>query len=168
MGAAHSGRHDVVRRFLEQRAEAGAVPDDCVFVGGVARLMAKHPLFARYGDNFIVSHTGNGGKGAPAIFEEHPSLAKLFSRIDHRSMTGTLVTNFTMTKPGALHRANGGRLVLDALRVLSEPLSRDALSRSLSHDVRRSGPAHRRTGGVGEICRHVGRDATLVLVRNGG
>lgn len=112
--------------FLKPVAE-----DEDTAFGGVARLMAKHPLFARYGVNVIVSHAGNGGKGAPVIFEEHPSLTRLFGRIDHRSMMGTLVTNFTMIKPGALHSANGGYLVLDALRVLSEPLSWDALKRCL-------------------------------------
>ena len=112
--------------FLKPLAE-----DDETAFGGVARLMTKHPLFARYGVNVIVSHATGGGKGAPVIVEEHPSLTKLFGRIDHRSMMGTLVTNFTMIKPGALHRANGGYLVLDALRVLSEPLSWDALKRCL-------------------------------------
>jgi len=104
--------------------------------GGAARLLTKHPLFARYSVNVLVSHCPDGQAGeqpcgAPVIFEEHPSLANMFGRIDHRSMMGTLVTDFTMIKPGALHKANGGYLVLDALRVLTEPFVWDALKRCL-------------------------------------
>ena len=99
--------------------------------GGAARLLAKHPLFARYGVNVIVSHAASEGGRAPVVFEEHPSLPRLFGRIDHRSMMGTLVTDFTLIKPGALHLANGGYLVLDALRVLFEPMAWDALKRCL-------------------------------------
>ena len=95
--------------------------------GGAARLLAKHPLFARYGVNVVVSHALGGSGRAPVVFEEHPSLPRLFGRIDHRSMMGTLVTDFTLIKPGALHLANGGYLVLDALRVLHEPMAWDAL-----------------------------------------
>lgn len=104
--------------------------------GGAARLLTKHPLFARYSVNVLVSHCPDGQVGeppcgAPVVFEEHPSLANMFGRIDHRSMMGTLVTDFTMIKPGALHKANGGYLVLDALRVLTEPFVWDALKRCL-------------------------------------
>jgi lon-related putative ATP-dependent protease len=69
--------------------------------------------------------------GAPVIFEEHPALTNIFGRIDHRAMMGALVTDFTMIKPGALHKANGGYLIIDALRVLTEPLVWEALKRCL-------------------------------------
>jgi len=44
---------------------------------------------------------------------------------------GALVTDFTMIKPGALHRANGGYLILDVRQVLGEPMAWDALKRCL-------------------------------------
>ena len=34
---------------------------------------------------------------------------------------GTLVTDFTLIKGGALHRANGGYLILDAHKLLTQP-----------------------------------------------
>jgi lon-related putative ATP-dependent protease len=138
---AQFGDHEQIRDYLRNvradliaSAELFLKPteeDEQSAFGGTSRLLARHPLLARYGVNVIVSHAGGGGKGAPVICEEHPALPKLFGRIDHRSMMGTLVTDFTLIKPGALHRANGGYLVLDALRVLQEPLVWDALKRCL-------------------------------------
>jgi predicted ATP-dependent protease len=60
-----------------------------------------------------------------------PTLSNLTGRIDYMSQQGALVTDFTQIKPGALHRANGGFLLLDARRVLTEPFAWDALKRSL-------------------------------------
>jgi predicted ATP-dependent protease len=65
------------------------------------------------------------------MHETLPTLANLTGRVEHMSMMGTLVTDFTLIKPGALHRANGGFLVLDARRVLGEPFAWDALKRCL-------------------------------------
>ncbi|MCB1378215.1 MAG: AAA family ATPase [Alphaproteobacteria bacterium] len=104
--------------------------------GAVSRVATKHPMFTRYAVNVLVSHCPEGAAadstcGAPVVFEEHPTLNNVFGRIDHKSMMGTLVTDFTMIKPGALHRANGGYLILDAMRVLTEPFVWDALKRGL-------------------------------------
>jgi predicted ATP-dependent protease len=138
---AQFGDHEQIRKYLDNvradliaSAELFLKPteeDEQSSFGGASRLLVKHPLLARYGVNVIVSHADGGGTGAPVIFEEHPSLQRLFGRIDHRSMMGTLVTDFTLIKRGALHRANGGYLILDALRVLQEPLVWDALKRCL-------------------------------------
>ncbi len=62
-------------------------------------------------------------KTAPVIFEDHPKFSNLFGRIDHQGYMGSLVTDFAMIKPGALHKANGGYLILDARKLLMEPLS---------------------------------------------
>ena len=59
---------------------------------------------------------------APVVYEDNPIYPNLVGRIDHIAQMGTLVTNFTLIKPGALHRANGGYLVLDALKVLDAAL----------------------------------------------
>ncbi len=85
--------------------------------------------FQRYSVNIIVA---NGTRSsAPVIFEEHPTLGNLLGRIEHLSQMGALVTNFSLIKPGALHQANGGYIVLDARKVLSEPFAWDALKRAL-------------------------------------
>ena len=72
-------------------------------------------------------------KGAPVVHEVHPTLGNLVGRMEQRPEFGTLVTDFSLIKAGALHRANGGFLVLQADEVLKQPYSWDALKRALRH-----------------------------------
>jgi len=70
-------------------------------------------------------------KGAPVVFEDKPSFTELIGKIEHEAEFGTLVTNFSLIRSGALHRANGGYLVLDAVKVLSYPLAWEGLKRAI-------------------------------------
>ncbi|SLN38115.1 Lon protease 2 [Roseovarius gaetbuli] len=97
----------------------------------VIRKFHLEPQFDRYAVNIMVSHDVSKDVAAPVVSEDLPTLHHLTGRIEHISEMGTLVTNFTLIKPGALHRANGGFLVLDAVRLLSEPYAWEALKRSL-------------------------------------
>src|SRR5690606_27495070 len=92
-------------------------------------MLSPDVALRRYAVNVVVDHSGDGH--APLVYEQHPSLANLVGRIEHTAQSGALVTDFTMIRPGALHRANGGFLILDADRVLSEPLAWTALKRTL-------------------------------------
>jgi lon-related putative ATP-dependent protease len=83
----------------------------------------------RYAVNVLVDH-GNL-EGAPVVFEDKPSFVELIGRIEHESEYGSLITNFSLIRPGALHRANGGYLVIDAARLFSYPLAWDGLKRAL-------------------------------------
>jgi lon-related putative ATP-dependent protease len=85
--------------------------------------------FDRYEVNVLVSQDGQ--HGAPVIEELHPTLANLVGRIEHIFRQGVLQTDFRLVKPGALHRANGGYLLLDARSLLTEPFSWTALKRAL-------------------------------------
>ena len=96
----------------------------------VIRKYHQDPHFDRYAVNIMVSHD-EGPPKAPIVAEDLPSVSHLTGRIEHISEMGTLSTNFTLIRPGALHRANGGYLVLDANRVLSEPYAWDTLKRCL-------------------------------------
>ena len=79
--------------------------------------------------------------GAPVIYEPHPSYANLVGRIEYVSEQGALVTNYQKIAPGALHKANGGYLILDAEKVLSEPFVWDALKRALqSNELKMESP----------------------------
>ena len=94
------------------------------------------PQFNRYLVNVIITNDGDGDKlGAPLVCEDHPTLSNLVGRIEHLSQFGALVTDFTMIRPGALHRANGGYLVIDARKILSEMFSWEALKRALRSDT---------------------------------
>ncbi len=96
-------------------------------------------FFARYIVNLLVDH--GKSKGAPVVYEDLPNLQGLIGRIEHMAHFGMLSTNFTLIQPGALHRANGGYLILDAEKVLMAPFSWDALKRALkSHEVRIESP----------------------------
>ena len=89
----------------------------------------------RYAVNLLISHAA--ASGAPVVYEDNPNHDTLVGRIEHLSRMGALVTDFTLIKDGALHRANGGYLVLDALRILSEPYAWEALKRALrSREIR--------------------------------
>jgi len=83
----------------------------------------------RYQVNLLVEHPADGSR--PVVYEDHPTLQNLVGRIDHLVHMGTLVSNFTLIKAGALHRANGGFLVLDALKLLSQPFAWEGLKRAL-------------------------------------
>jgi lon-related putative ATP-dependent protease len=83
----------------------------------------------RYAVNVLIQHSA--ADGAPVVYEDHPSHAAIVGRIEHVSQMGALVTDFTLIRGGALHRANGGYLVLDALNVLIQPYAWEALKRAL-------------------------------------
>ena len=85
--------------------------------------------FRRYAVNLLVSNEGQ--EGAPVVFEDNPTLGNLIGRVEHISEMGALVTDFTLIKSGALHRANGGYLILDVRKVLTQPFSWEALKRAL-------------------------------------
>jgi lon-related putative ATP-dependent protease len=69
--------------------------------------------------------------GAPVIYEDQPTFSNLVGRTEHVSQMGTLLTDFTLIKPGALHRANGGYLMLDARKVLLQPFAWEGLKHAL-------------------------------------
>ncbi|HEY5975689.1 MAG TPA: ATP-binding protein, partial [Geobacteraceae bacterium] len=94
------------------------------------RLPRQEPSFERYEVNLFVDNRETSG--APVIFEQNPTYNNLFGRIEHvMQMGGTATTNFTLVKPGALHRANGGYLIVDAREVLINPFAWDAMKRCI-------------------------------------
>ena len=83
----------------------------------------------RYSVNLLVDNSGL--KGAPVILENHPSYTNLLGRIEHEAIMGVTRTDFTMIQPGALHRANGGYLVMPARDLLLSPYTWEGLKRVL-------------------------------------
>jgi predicted ATP-dependent protease len=77
--------------------------------------------FSRYEVNVFVSHDADAG--APVVLESNPTYPNLFGRIEHQGVLGGgFVTDHRMLRPGAVHRANGGYLMLPAAEVLAQPL----------------------------------------------
>jgi lon-related putative ATP-dependent protease len=91
--------------------------------------------FARYAVNVLVDNAG--AEGAPIVVERNPTYYNLLGRIEYRASFGAMTTDFREIKAGALHRANGGFLVLDGLDVIRHPFAWEALKRALrSSEVR--------------------------------
>lgn len=86
-------------------------------------------VLQRYQANDLIDHSTTDH--APVVYEDNPTMHNLVGRIEYQAQMGTLVTDFTLIKPGALHRAQGGYLMLDARKVLSEPFAWEALKRTL-------------------------------------
>jgi predicted ATP-dependent protease len=83
----------------------------------------------RYRVNVLVDNSST--VGAPVVYEEHPSYQNLVGRVEHRAQFGALQTDFTLIKSGALHRANGGYLILDVRKVLTQPFAWEGLKSAL-------------------------------------
>lgn len=94
------------------------------------KLPRQEPSFERYEVNLLVDNSMT--EGAPVVFEANPTYNNLFGRIEHvMQYGGVAVTDFTMIRAGALHRANGGYLVIDAREVLINPFVWDSLKRCI-------------------------------------
>ncbi|MFO7929826.1 MAG: Lon protease family protein [Thermodesulfobacteriota bacterium] len=87
------------------------------------------PAIRRYKVNLLVDNTDQ--QGAPVIYEDNPTYANLVGKVEHMSQMGALITDFNLIKPGSLHRANGGSLILDARKVLTQPGAWEGLKRVL-------------------------------------
>ncbi len=86
-------------------------------------------LSEQYLPNILVDSKTDAG--VPVIYEPHPIYQNLFGRIEYLSDQGTLITNYRRICPGALHRANGGYLILDAEKILTYPFVWEGLKRAL-------------------------------------
>jgi lon-related putative ATP-dependent protease len=91
--------------------------------------LAAPDLLKRYEVNVIVDNSERDS--APVVVENHPSYQNLIGRVEHEVVMGASRTNFSMIQPGALHRANGGYLVLPARDVLLNNYAWEGLKRAL-------------------------------------
>jgi lon-related putative ATP-dependent protease len=89
------------------------------------------PSFTRYEVDVLVDNSKL--KGTPVIIETNPTYPNLFGRIEKQAQFGALFTDFTMIKPGALHRANGGYLIIKAIDLLRSLGSWSALKRAIKN-----------------------------------
>jgi len=97
---------------------------------------ARDEMLKRYGVNVLVDHGQR--EGAPVVFETNPTYGNLVGRIEHRAEMGALVTDFTMIRAGALHRANGGYLVIEMDGMSAHPMAWEGLKRALKNHVIRT------------------------------
>jgi lon-related putative ATP-dependent protease len=109
-------------------------------------------MFDRYEVNVLVTQADHES-GAPVIEEPHSTLQNVIGRVEHIARQGILVTDFRLIKAGALHRANGGYLLLDVRSLLTEAFAWAALKRAL----------RRRAIVIEDIGRFIGLSSTVSL-----
>lgn len=106
---------------MPERPQAAMIP-------GLEGLQ-RQASFDRYKVNVLVNNSELDG--APVVLELNPSYYNLMGKTEYRAQFGAMSTDFSMIKPGALHRANGGYLVLQALDLLISPMAWDAIKRAI-------------------------------------
>ncbi len=107
--------------------------------GGSPDKPSSDPALRAYRVNLMVDNSGQ--KEAPIIYEDNPTYTNLMGRVEYQARMGALTTDFMLIRTGALHKANGGYLILDARKVLMQPFVWEALKRVLkSHRLRIESP----------------------------
>jgi lon-related putative ATP-dependent protease len=119
-------KEDMLQNIRELRGQPAARPD-----GSPAAMPAwvKDVPFRRYAVNMFVDNSAL--KGAPVVMELNPTYNNLFGRIEKEAQLGVLVTDLTLVRPGSLHQANGGYIVLPVEELLRNPLAYEGLKRAM-------------------------------------
>jgi lon-related putative ATP-dependent protease len=129
---------DVVENSNDFRTAEEAAGEEGSPPLGLRRSLAGPPTFRQYQVNVIVNHSK--ATTAAVIYEDHPTQPNLIGRIEHMAQFGALTTDFNLIKAGALHKANGGYLILDARKVLMQPFAWEELKHALrSREIRIQG-----------------------------
>jgi len=89
----------------------------------------KEEPFKKYEVNLVIDNSAT--TGAPVIVETNPTYHNLLGRTEKEAQFGALTTDFSMIRPGAIHRANGGYLIVPVEDLLRNPLSYDGLKRDI-------------------------------------
>lgn len=126
-------RKDILENVdeLKQAEQKGKLQQQLPFLVQQQAGRTTFDHFDNYRVNLIVDNCDL--EGAPVILESNPTHANLVGRVEHQAQLGALVTNFQMIKSGALHKANGGYLIVEAQDLFRKPLSYEALKRSLKN-----------------------------------
>ena len=105
--------------------------EEMPIVIGPIKLPRSEPSFERYSVNLMVNNAQT--QGAPVVFETNPTYYNLFGRIEYKIQFGVASTDFTMIKAGAVHKANGGYLIVNAMDVLRNIFVYDSLKRMIKN-----------------------------------
>jgi len=97
--------------------------------GGLSTAPHEPKALHRYKVNVLIDNKAT--EGAPVVYPDNPTYANLVGRTEHHAQFGTLVTDFTLIKPGALHEAGGGYLMLEVRKLLMQPYAWEGLKRAL-------------------------------------
>ncbi|MDT8358407.1 MAG: ATP-binding protein, partial [Methanomicrobiaceae archaeon] len=123
-------RKDIVENLphfmpQQQQQEQEKMPPQFQF----QNMLLRELSFRKYEVNVIVDN--DGVEGAPVVFEQNPTYQNLFGKIEKEVQYGVVTTDFTMIRPGAIHKANGGFLVFLAEDLFRNPYTWDGLKNAL-------------------------------------
>lgn len=93
------------------------------------QFFTRDTAFRKYGVNVLVDNSGT--EGAPVIFEDNPNYQNLFGKAEKEIQFGVVTTDFSMIRPGSLHKANGGFLVLPVIELFRYPFVWDELKTAI-------------------------------------
>ncbi|GAB6157148.1 ATP-binding protein [Desulfotomaculum varum] len=122
--------HPRIVAYLNDLVEDITSNINCVLAGQEQDKTDDDP-FRNYRVHLLVNHGDT--VGAPVVVETNPHYYNLFGKVEYRSQLGTVNTDFTMIKPGALHRANGGYLILQAKDLLADANAWETLKKALKN-----------------------------------
>ena len=97
---------------------------------GQLKNQQEEDKYSKFKVNVVVKNVPDSG--APIVLLDHPTQGNLVGKVERIQQFGALITDFTLIKGGALHRANGGFLLIDARKLLLQPYSWDSLKRALA------------------------------------
>ena len=103
--------------------------ESAVDISGLSTAPSEPSALHRYKVNVLIDNKET--EGAPVVYLDNPTYANLVGRTEHHAQFGTLVTDFTLIKPGALHQASGGYLMLEVRKLLQQPYTWEGLKRAL-------------------------------------
>lgn len=119
----------VERDIIENSDDFMPQPRSAAMMAGLESDESPNHSFRRYQVNVLIEN--EAGRGAPIYYEDRPTHQMIVGRSEHWARFGTLVTDFTLLKPGALHKANGGYLIIDAVKLLTSSFAYESLKLAL-------------------------------------
>lgn len=130
------GLNDKVRRYIEQ-LKKDIIQNIGAFFENEEQEKKDKELeklfFRRYEVNVLVCNSED--KGAPVIFADSAEYGSLLGKVEYENKLGNLITDFSLIKPGCLHQANGGYLIIKANELFSSPKSWEALKKCINLEV---------------------------------
>jgi len=122
---------EAIDDYMPNQEEQAAAADDDPLSQLLSRMNKnEEDKFAKFKVNVIVKN--QPGSGAPIVLLDHPTQGNLVGKVERVQQYGALLTDFTLIKAGALHKANGGFLLIDARKLLLQPYAWDSLKRALA------------------------------------
>jgi len=116
------GQQGPQQQMMQQQGQQG---------GGQQAPAPDGAFWRRYRVNLIVDHEDTDG--APVVYEDNPNYQNLVGQVEQIAQMGALVTDFNLIRPGALHKANGGYLIVEARQLLTQPYAWEGLKRALQN-----------------------------------